>query len=216
GGLEIAQNFIAKVSAVATTLAAAVPKLLTVATAVSGALLSVTTNVVTNITSALAAADFEGAWNAGVAGLLGPGSNTGVGFGPSLPGVLANLTLGAGQGYLTDPTDPTTYTFAPSARTTLQTTGQALSAALSAPGPLPIPGAASEPAPAASRAAAPAAAVAEVASVAEVADVADAPAAVEAPVAAAAPSATAGDKDNGGSKASAKKSSHRAGKKASE
>ena len=81
------------------------------------------TTAVTNITAALSTGNVEGAWNAAVAGLLGP---TGV------PGSIVNLTLGAGV-QIGDVNGSATYNtnFVPSVRNEVQTLGQGLSVALS-------------------------------------------------------------------------------------
>ena len=180
GVTRIVQNFVAKVTAVATAVTVLLPQALGAITKGLTVLGASVQNAITNITTPLATGDIVGAWNAGVAGLLGP---TGV------PGTLINLTLGAGV----QPGDATT--FAPSVRTVVQEAGQALSAALSATAPLPVASVKAS----AARTAAPAAAVTAGAARAAAADN-SAPAAESAP-ANDAPAATG---DNGSAPKAAK------------
>ena len=182
GVTRIVQNFVAKVTAVATAVTVLLPQALGAITKGLTVLGASVQNAITNITTPLATGDIVGAWNAGVAGLLGP---TGV------PGTLINLTLGAGV--QPDPLDPGS--FAPSVRTVVQTAGQALSAALSATAPLPVASVKAS----AARTAAPAAAVTAGAARAAAADN-SAPAAESAP-ANDAPAATG---DNGSAPKAAK------------
>ena len=182
GVTRIVQNFVAKVTAVATAVTVLLPQALGAITKGLTVLGASVQNAITNITTPLATGDIVGAWNAGVAGLLGP---TGV------PGTLINLTLGAGV--QPNPLDPGS--FAPSVRTVVQTAGQALSAALSATAPLPVASVKAS----AARTAAPAAAVTAGAARAAAADN-SAPAAESAP-ANDAPAATG---DNGSAPKAAK------------
>lgn len=123
GATVIAANFVAKASAAVQVLAAGIPTALANLPRQLGVVAASAQTAITNITTALSTGNVEGAWNAAVAGLLGP---TGV------PGSLVNLTLGAGV-QTGDVSDSTTYyaNVVPSVRNEVQTLGQGLSIALS-------------------------------------------------------------------------------------
>ena len=124
GGVTvIAANFVAKATAAVQLLAAAIPAALANVPRQLAVISASATTAVTNITAALSTGNVEGAWNAAVAGLLGP---TGV------PGSIVNLTLGAGV-QIGDVNGSATYNtnFVPSVRNEVQTLGQGLSVALS-------------------------------------------------------------------------------------
>ena len=123
GATDIAANFVAKASAAVQLLAAAIPAALANVPRQLAVISASATTAVTNITAALSTGNVEGAWNAAVAGLLGP---TGV------PGSIVNLTLGAGV-QIGDVNGSATYNtnFVPSVRNEVQTLGQGLSVALS-------------------------------------------------------------------------------------
>ena len=122
GATDIAANFVAKASAAVQLLAAAIPAALANVPRQLAVISASATTAVTNITAALSTGNVEGAWNAAVAGLLGP---TGV------PGTIVNLTLGAGvqTGAVTDSTSYYA-NVVPSVRNEVQTLGQGLSSAL--------------------------------------------------------------------------------------
>ena len=123
GGVTvIAANFVAKATAAVQLLAAAIPAALANVPRQLAVISASATTAVTNITAALSTGNVEGAWNAAVAGLLGP---TGV------PGTIVNLTLGAGvqTGAVTDSTSYYA-NVVPSVRNEVQTLGQGLSSAL--------------------------------------------------------------------------------------
>ena len=123
GGVTvIAANFVAKATAAVQLLAAAIPAALANVPRQLAVISASATTAVTNITAALSTGNVEGAWNAAVAGLLGP---TGV------PGSIVNLTLGAGV-QIGDVNGSATYNtnFVPSVRNEVQTLGQGLSSAL--------------------------------------------------------------------------------------
>jgi hypothetical protein len=126
GVTEILNTVVAKVSAVVVTLADAAPQLFEAVVAQARVLAAGVGATVEAIGAALAAGDLEATWNTALSGLLGP---------EGIPGLINNLTLGAGVQVSPDPT-----TFVPSIRTVVQTTGQALSYALKAvPEPEPNP-----------------------------------------------------------------------------
>jgi hypothetical protein len=129
GAGVIAANFVAKATAAAQVLAAAVPAALANVPRRLGVIAASATTTISNITTALSTGNVEGAWNAAVAGLLGP---TGV------PGTVVNLTLGAGV-QTGDVSDSTTYyaNVVPSIRNEVQSLGQGLSLALASTAPLP-------------------------------------------------------------------------------
>ena len=130
GASLIAANFVAKATAAVQVLAAAVPAALATLPAQIGVIAASAQAAVTSITTALSTGDVEGAWNAAVAGLLGP---TGV------PGTIVNLTLGAGV-QIGEVTDSTSYfaNLVPSVRNEVQTLGQGLSIALSSTAVSPV------------------------------------------------------------------------------
>jgi len=129
GAGVIAANFVAKATAAVQVLAAAVPAALANVPRRLGVIAASATTAISNITTALSTGNVEGAWNAAVAGLLGP---TGV------PGTVVNLTLGAGV-QTGDVSDSTTYyaNVVPSIRNEVQSLGQGLSLALASTAPLP-------------------------------------------------------------------------------
>ena len=129
GAYVIATNFIAKATAAVQVLAAAIPTALANLPRQLGVVAASAQTAITNITTALATGNVEGAWNAAVAGLLGP---TGV------PGTIVNLSLGAGV-QTGEVSDSTTYyaNVVPSVRNEVQTLGQGLSLALASTAPLP-------------------------------------------------------------------------------
>ena len=166
--------------------------------------------------SVIDAGSIEGAWNAAVDGLLGPGTafnflpppGGGVGptFKPSIPGALINLTLGLGQ-----PLDPTAAPtscpgcnpFVSSVRTLVSGAVQQLNAELSfVTNPNPAPPVPTPPPAAAVRVASPRAAAAE----------ASAPAEVDATADTSGAGAQAGSSDNSDSMTKASK--HRVSRKA--
>lgn len=164
GATEIVQNVVAKATAAVQVLAAAIPTALANIPRQLGVIAASATAAVTAITTALSTGNVEGAWNAAVAGLLGP---TGV------PGTIVNLTLGAGiqTGDVFD--GPSYYAnVVPSVRNEVQTLGQGLSIALASTAPAPVAAVRSA---AAVKTAKPAAAVAA-AETATAADSASAPA----------------------------------------
>lgn len=123
GASLIAANVVAKATAAVQVLAAAIPSALADLPRQLGVIGASSTAAITSITTALSTGNVEGAWNAAVAGLLGP---TGV------PGTIVNLTLGAGV-QTGDVSDAATYyaNVVPSVRNEVQTLGQGLSIALS-------------------------------------------------------------------------------------
>ena len=127
GATVIVQNLIAKATAAIQVLAAGIPTALANLPRQLAVISASATTAITNITTALSTGNVEGAWNAAVAGLLGP---TGV------PGTIVNLTLGAGV-QTGDVTDSTSYyaNVVPSLRNEVQTLGQGLSIALSTTAP---------------------------------------------------------------------------------
>jgi hypothetical protein len=129
GPLVIATNAIAKATAAVQVLAAAVPAALANLPRQVGVIAASTQAAITAITTALSTGNVEGAWNAAVAGLLGP---TGV------PGTVVNLTLGAGV-QTGEVSDAATYyaNVVPSVRNEVQSLGQGLSLALASTAPLP-------------------------------------------------------------------------------
>jgi hypothetical protein len=122
GAAVIAADVVAKATAAVQVLAAAVPAALANLPRQVGVIAASATTAVTAITTALSTGNVEGAWNAAVAGLLGP---TGV------PGTVVNLSLGAGV-QTGEVSDSTTYyaNVVPSVRNELQSLGQGLSLAL--------------------------------------------------------------------------------------
>ena len=128
GATEIVQNFVAKATAAIQVLAAGIPTALANLPRQLTVIGASATTAITNITTALSTGNVEGAWNAAVAGLLGP---TGV------PGTIVNLTLGAGV-QTGDVTDGPSYfaNVVPSVRNEAQTLGQGLSIALSTTAPV--------------------------------------------------------------------------------
>lgn len=123
GGLAtIAADLAVKTSAVVTAIGRLVPEITAVMSYQLDVLRFSVTNAFTGVTSALAAGDWEGAWNATVSGFLSPNG---------VPGTLLNLSIGAGL--QTRPDDPET--FIPSIRSELQTVGQELSSALAETAP---------------------------------------------------------------------------------
>lgn len=122
GAAVIAADVVAKATAAVQVLAAAVPAALANLPRQVGVIAASATTAVTAITTALSTGNVEGAWNAAVAGLLGP---TGV------PGAVVNLTLGAGV-QTGEVSDSTTYyaNVVPSVRNEAQSLGQGLSLAL--------------------------------------------------------------------------------------
>lgn len=122
GAAVIAADVVAKATAAVQVLAAAVPAALANLPRQVGVIAASATTAVTAITTALSTGNVEGAWNAAVAGLLGP---TGV------PGAVVNLTLGAGV-QTGEVSDAATYyaNVVPSVRNEAQSLGQGLSLAL--------------------------------------------------------------------------------------
>ncbi|WP_313674172.1 hypothetical protein [Mycolicibacterium sp.] len=116
-GTDIVNNVIARAGAVIEAITVSLQELGPILTYQLDYLSFATNNVVTGLTDALAAGDLEGAWNAGVAGLLGP---------DGLPGVMLNLSVGAG--IQIDTEDPNT--FVPSLRTAFQSSAQKIASAL--------------------------------------------------------------------------------------
>ena len=129
GPLAIATNVVTKATAAVQVLAAAVPAALANVPRQLGVIAASATTAITNITTALSTGNVEGAWNAAVAGLLGP---TGV------PGTVVNLTLGAGV-QTGEVSDAATYyaNVVPSIRNEVQSLGQGLSLALASTAPAP-------------------------------------------------------------------------------
>lgn len=123
GATVIVADVVAKATAAVQVLAAAIPAALANLPRQLAVIAASGQTAITNITTALSTGNVEGAWNAAVAGLLGP---TGV------PGTIVNLTLGAGV-QTGEVSDSTTYyaNVVPSVRNEVQTLGQGLSVALS-------------------------------------------------------------------------------------
>ena len=80
-------NVIAKASAVVASLVGSLPTLLAVTAAQAAVVAASATAVITNTVTALSLGNLEAAWNYTVDGLLGPSG---------IPGVLLNLSIGAG------------------------------------------------------------------------------------------------------------------------
>ncbi|MGV1006971.1 MAG: hypothetical protein ACOYEV_19900, partial [Candidatus Nanopelagicales bacterium] len=134
GVTNIVQNVVAKAQAVIGVMISTIP---TVVTAIQNQLTTLVADaqtVVQDIVTPLSTGNIQGAWNAAVAGLLGPGT---VDNPIAIPGDLLNLTLGAGI-ELDTVSDQATYTanFVPSVRNVVQSLGQGLSIALSTSVPL--------------------------------------------------------------------------------
>ena len=129
GVTTIVQNVVARAQAVVTFLATALPAVVTGTTNQIATLVSTTQAVVGSIGTALVGGDFNGAWNAAVAGLLGPVGVPGVNV--TIPGDLINLTLGAGVQNAAVNSQADYYAnVVPSVRNELQSLGQGLSLAL--------------------------------------------------------------------------------------
>ena len=227
-GTYVIEGVITRATAVIESTLALLPDL---AQAVIGQVTSLINSAVYVGTSVIGAGSIEGAWNAAVNGLFGPGDV----LQPSIPGALVNLTLGLGQSLDPAAVPSVDNPLVPSARTLVSGTVQSLKAdlatAVPAP-PVPNPGPASAveaPAPAAAALAAvevsdvavktPDEALADTSAIAAVTE-SEAPAA-DAPVsprgarsaAVEAPAASAGD-DDGSAKKTPKRAA-RGAKKAS-
>jgi hypothetical protein len=123
-GSYVFNSVIAKASAVVASVVGSLPTLLA-ATAAQAAVVAATAGaVVTNTVTALSLGNIQGAWNAAVDGLLGPSG---------IPGVLLNLSIGAGiqTGPIVTPDAAgIAAVFVPSTRTLVQATVKAITADL--------------------------------------------------------------------------------------
>ena len=197
-GTYVATGVITRAQAVLGVVIGELPTLLGATVAQISTVIGAVVNVFSNVVGALSTANpIENAWNAAVEGLLGP---TGV------PGVLNNLTIGAGvqTGPIVTPDAAgIAGAFVPSTRTLVQGAVKAIQGALATPVPLT---AAATPAAARAAAAAPAEAVAaEAAPAAEATAGDNDSAAAEATSAAPAASAAADDSAAEAPKAKASK-----------
>ncbi len=126
-GTYIVQNIVTRLGAVV----AALPQIVTTFAGAAAGSVALTTEKVSQVSSAvisnLLALNFEGAWNAGVAGWLGPSG---------LPGLGLNLLLGAGiqTGPIIEPGD-IVGNFVPSLRTATQAAVWTIASALGTTAP---------------------------------------------------------------------------------
>jgi len=121
-GNYVLQGVIARATAVINGVIASIPKL---AQAVIGQVTSLVNTVAYVGQSVVGGGSIEGAWNAAVDGLFGPGAA----LKPSIPGALVNLSLGLGQTVNPAvPTNPVTNPFVPSGRAIVSGLVQSLKA----------------------------------------------------------------------------------------
>ena len=123
-GSYVLNNVIAKASAVVGTLVGSLPQLLAVTAAQAAVVAASATAVITNTVTALSLGNLQGAWNYAVDGLLGPSG---------IPGVLLNLSIGAGiqTGPIVTPDAAgIAAVFVPSTRTLVQALSNAIVADL--------------------------------------------------------------------------------------
>lgn len=119
-GSYVFNSVVAKASAVVSTLVGSLPQLLGITVAQFGVVANTVSSVLTNTVTALSLGNIQGAWNAAVDGLLGPGANGN----NSVPGALLNLSIGAGvqTGPIATPDAAgIAAVFVPSTRTVVQT-----------------------------------------------------------------------------------------------
>ena len=176
-GAYVLTNVVARAQAVVELAIASAGYLLEATVTQIGAVVARTIQIVEATATAIGAGSFEGAWNAAVDGIFGPSG---------IPGLVLNLTIGAGQqtapipageGPNTNGTAPLGTNYIPSTRAVVQSAVKQVAAAL-------VPGASSAAAAPAAPAAAPAALAASAASArAAAGEAAPAAEAAEAPAA---------------------------------
>ena len=203
-GGYVFNNVIAKASAVVASLVGSLPTLLAVTAAQAAVVAASATAVITNTVTALSLGNLEAAWNYTVDGLLGPSG---------IPGVLLNLSIGAGiqtGPIITPDAAGIAAVFVPSTRTLVQGLSNEIVADLQVSAP-----AASVPAARSARSAASVRAAAVKAAPAAEAATGDSAAATGDSAAAAGDSAAAADSAVAATEAPAEKPvSHRVARKA--